>query len=115
MYKISLAIFQSKNRFIRLVVQIVIKKQSVSYYQDNVGLQHFVLCVCDRRWRFQQDCQTVNRVTISCRVWNTEGSLSLLHFASARFPVRLTESTEIASEIGGPVMATSAVGFSSTG
>ena len=73
MYKISLAIFQSKNRFIRLVVQIVIKKQSVSYYQDNVGLQHFVLCVCDRRWRFQQDCQTVNRVRISCRVWNTEG------------------------------------------
>ena len=41
--------------------------------------------------------------------------LSLLYFASARFLVRLTESTEIASEIGGPVMATSAVGFSSTG
>ena len=41
--------------------------------------------------------------------------MSVLYFASARFLVRLTESTEIASEIGGPVMATSAVGFSSTG
>jgi len=38
----------------------------------------------------------------------------VLYFASARFPVRLTASTEIASEMGGPVMATSAVGFSST-
>jgi len=38
----------------------------------------------------------------------------VLYFASTRFPVCLTASTEIASEMGGPVMATSAVGFSST-
>ena len=38
----------------------------------------------------------------------------MLYFASARFPVRLTASTEIASEMDGPVVATSAVGFSFT-
>ena len=39
----------------------------------------------------------------------------MLYFASARFLVCLSALTEIASEMGGRVMATSAVGFSSTG
>ena len=39
----------------------------------------------------------------------------MLYFASARFLVRLTASIEIASQMGGPVMATSSDGFLSTG
>jgi len=39
----------------------------------------------------------------------------VLYFASARFLVCLSALTEIASEMGGHVMVTRAVGFSSTG
>jgi len=42
-------------------------------------------------------------------------SMSVLYFVSARFLVCLSALTEIASEMGGRVMVTRAVGFSSTG